>query len=269
MTFIITVVSLLIERFFDWGHIRQWRWFTRYQLWLSTRLVKLPSYVILLISLLPLLLVVGLINLLLSHVLFGVLKLVFGIIVLMYCLGPKNFWAQVYICMTELNKENPAAGELRVKELLGITLAPHSDGFHLAFARALFLEANRRVFAPLFWFVLLGPVGAVLYRSIDLSRLNGVTLSQSAAKAEGYLDWLPVRLYTFLFALAGHFAKVLPIWRKGFFLSPIANDTYVSECGIAAIDPIEANQIPEQDTLSLLDRVFVIWLVILAIVILV
>ena len=38
MTFIITLIALLIERFFDWNHIRKWRWFLRYQSWLAVRL---------------------------------------------------------------------------------------------------------------------------------------------------------------------------------------------------------------------------------------
>src|SRR6185312_7955704 len=106
MMFIITLISLVIERFFHWSHLRQWRWFNAYQRWLShSRLGRLPAILLLVLSLLPLALLVGVINSLLDDWLYGILKILFGIVVLLYCMGPVNLWVQVYRCMTQLNKE--------------------------------------------------------------------------------------------------------------------------------------------------------------------
>ncbi|MDR3477941.1 MAG: regulatory signaling modulator protein AmpE [Gammaproteobacteria bacterium] len=274
MTFIITLVSLVIERFFDWSHIRQWRWFMRYQAWLGMRFSAWSSYLILGFSVLPLVFIVAAINFFLTGVLFGVFKLLFGILVVMYCMGPNNFWAQIYVCVTEMHKEDPRAAMEKIQEVFGVSLPTDAQAFHHAFTNAMFIEGNRRVFAVLFWFILLGPAGSVLYRLVDLCKAKGIAVTQAAEKADRLLDWLPVRAYTFFFALAGHFTQVIRHWRMGFFAAPVANDALITQSGVAALDVLEAERIPEdgtaeQETLSLLDRVFVIGLVVLAIVVLV
>lgn len=274
MTFIITLISLIIERFFDWSHIRQWRWFMRYQTWVGTRLSAWPAWLILSLSILPMVILVAVINSLLTGVLFGVLKLLFGVMVVMYCLGPQNFWAQIYVCVMEMNKDDPRAAMEKVQDIFGIALPQDTQAFHHAFTNAMFIEGNRRVFAVLFWFIVLGPAGAVLYRLVDLCKAKGVAVTQIAQTVDHWLDWLPVRVYTLFFALAGHFTQVIRHWRMGFFAAPIANDALVTQSGVAALDVLEAERIPEdgtaeQETLSLLDRVFVISLVVLAIIVLV
>jgi membrane protein required for beta-lactamase induction len=273
MTFIITLISLVIERFFDWTPVRRWRWFSRYQAWVGVRLATWPSYLVLVLSLVLPLFIVALINILLKGLLFGFFKLVFGALVVMYCLGPRNFWAQTYAAMMELHRDDAKSVGEKVQSVFGVTLSEEPQAFHYAFTNILLIEANRRVFAVLFWFVLLGPVGAFLYRCVDLCRTHGVSVIAPATKLMLWLDWLPVRFYTFFFALAGHFTKVIRVWKKDVFTPPIANDTLIADCGIAALDVLEDKKIPEdgsaeQEALSLLDRVFVIALVFLAIVVL-
>jgi AmpE protein len=273
MTFIITLISLLIERFFDWNHLRQWRWFTRYQAWVGVRCASWSPYFILLISLLLPVLVVGLINHLLTGVLFGSLKLIFGVMVLVYCFGPTNFWAQFYTCITALHKEEPQVVMEKVKTLFGVTVPQDPQGFHYIFTGVLFVEANRRIFAVLFWFLLLGPVGAVLYRMTDLCRVKGISVAPLAEKFQRLLDWLPARVLTFFFALGGHFTQVMRIWKHSFFSTTALNDNLLTECGVAALDVIDNRHFPEdgsaeQEALSLLDRTFVIALVFLALIVL-
>lgn len=274
MTFIITLIALIIERFFDWSHIRQWKWFFRFQNWVAIRLSSQSSYVILATALFPILLVIGLINFLLTGVLFGVLKLVFGVFIVMYCLGPKNFWAQVYVCIDEMHKDDPRTAMTKVQEIFGVALPTDSQEFHHAFTNSMLIEGNRRVFAVFFWFVILGPLGAMLYRLVDLCKARGISVAPAAEKADRLLDWLPVRIYTLLFALAGHFTQVISHWKNGFFAAPMANDHLVTQSGVAALDILEAARLPEdgtaeQETLGLLDRVFMIGLVVLAVLVLI
>jgi AmpE protein len=273
MAFIITLIALLIERFFDWGHIRQWRWYTRYQTKLTTRIGRWPAWLALGVCILPLVLGVAIVYYLLSSWLFGLLKLFFGIFVLVYCFGPANFWAQVYACIADLHKEDPQATMAKIQKLFGLTFAHEPQAFHRAFTSALFIEANRRIFAVLFWFLFLGPAGALLYRLVDLSRANGVIAVSAAAKLHLLLDWLPVRVFTFIFALGGHFTSVLQQWKRKAWSKPSENDALVTDCGIAALDVMEAERLPEdgsaeREALALLDRVFVMSLVLLAFVVL-
>ncbi len=274
MTFIITLIALVIERFFDWSHLRQWRWFTLYQAWLISRFSKWSPIVIFLICLLPPLLIVVCINFLLTGWLFNLIKLIFGATMLVYCLGPNNFWAEVYAAIKILHTEEPQIASEKVRQLFRVNSLDNPQVFHKKFTQMIFVEANRRVFAVFFWFLLLGPVGAMLYRLVDLCKLRGITTQALAAQVQNLLDWLPVRIFTFIFALAGHFTAVIQHWRLCVFSPPIANDVFLTDCGIAALDILESGRIPEdgsaeKETLALLDRAFVIALVILAIVVLV
>ena len=207
MTFITTLIAILIERFFDCGHIRQWGWFGRWQKWLSARLARLPAYFVLLLVVLPGVLIVGVLNCLLAHWLYGILKIIFDVLILLYCLGPINFWAQSFASISSLQGEGAQVYE-PIKNAFGVTITNTPVAFHRAFTEALFCAANQRVFAVLFWFILLGPAGAVLYRSVDICRLQN---DSRAAIVLGLLDWLPTRLLAFLFALGGILRESLTI----------------------------------------------------------
>jgi Membrane protein required for beta-lactamase induction len=118
MTFIITLISLVIERFFDWSHIRQWRWFARYLALVNARISGWPVYAQLAACVLPLMLLAELINCIISSWLFGVVKLVFGIVILAYCLGLKNFWAEVYAAIADLHKDDSQAAMDKIQKNL-------------------------------------------------------------------------------------------------------------------------------------------------------
>lgn len=275
MTLIITLIALVIERFFDWGHIRQWQWFTRYQVKLSAQLIKWPPYLALAVCVLPFVIFIALLNYLLFGWLFGVLKLIFGIFILVYCFGPANLWAEIYYCLTALN-DDPKEAAQSIQEKFHIGSFANAADFHQALTKAIFVQANRRVFAVLFWFVILGPAGAVLYRLIALcgERDAPLLLADRAAKIQTMLDWLPARVLTFMFALGGHFTRVFSCWRRRALAGPQDNNALLGECGIAALDIASAenfpeDQTPEKESVALLDRALVLTLVLLAMVVLI
>lgn len=277
MTFIITLISLVIERFFHWSHLRRWRWFNTYQQWLShSRVNRLPSFILFILSLLPLTVLVGFINYFLDDWLYGILKILFGIAVLLYCLGPSNLWVQAYRCINQLHKEeDPTVVVESTQTEFGLGPIESSQQFHQTFTRAIFIAAYQRIFAVVFWFVLLGPVGAVLYRSIALmSAGSPLGLTHSVRKIQQLLDWIPIRILTFIFALGGHFTRVFACWKKTILKGPETNEVMLADCGMAALDVMEGGFIPEdgsaeREAVTLLDRVFIIGLVILAIVVLI
>lgn len=275
MTFIITLIALVIERFFHWHHLRHWRWFSQYQQRLSgTRLANWSSFLLLLLCILPFIVLVGFINHLLEGWMYGALKLIFGVIILVYCMGPTNLWLDTFGCIGEFHAEEPKRAIDKAQSTFHINNPNNSQNFHSALTNAIFIEANHRVFAVVFWFVLLGPVGAVLYRLISLCAqdtrlgLNGV-----AYKFLQWLDFLPIRLLTFIFALGGHFTEVITLWKKDAIKGVAANNKLLTECGVAALDMSENNLLPEDGAtekaaLELFDRSLVIGLVFLAVIVL-
>ncbi|MBX3709041.1 MAG: regulatory signaling modulator protein AmpE [Gammaproteobacteria bacterium] len=279
MTFVVTLIALLIERFFDWSHLRRWNWYTNYQQRVAQRFRSQSPYLILIFTIVPLLIMVILMNLLLRNALFGLAGLLFQLLIFLYCLGPQNLWADTFACINALTQGNTQLAAEKLKVSFGLVEAgglakPLSNQL----LNNIFIAANRRVFAIVFWFMVLGPVGAVLYRALTLSAAEfsqqgtAPELVQSARSAEAVLDWVPVRLFTCAFALGGHFVKVFSCWHKKNILRLDVNETLLTECGAAALgrDGIEnpADGTAARSAIELLDRSFVIALVLVAFVVL-
>ncbi len=95
-----------------------------------------------------------------------------------------------------------------------------SEVARLAIEQAL-LSSHRHVFAPLLWFALLGPAGALLYRlSQALDELWGERdemefgeFGQFAHQAFALIDWLPLRVTAASFAVVGDFEDAVHCWR--------------------------------------------------------
>ena len=83
-------------------------------------------------------------------------------------------------------------------------------------------RSHHGLFAPIFWFVLLGPAGALLYRLAHLLKLEWSfnsdaqtenQFNQFAHKAFDWLDWLPSRITAGCFAIVGDFEDAAYCWR--------------------------------------------------------
>ena len=88
------------------------------------------------------------------------------------------------------------------------------------------LASHRRVFGVIAWFVMgmllgLGPVGAVLYRLSQFlaARWGGrdnaefVEFGAFARQAYRWMEWLPLRMTAFTFAIVGNFEDTVYCWR--------------------------------------------------------
>jgi adenosylcobinamide-phosphate synthase len=111
----------------------------------------------------------------------------------------------------------------------------------LAIEEAL-LSSHRHVFAPLFWFVLLGPAGAALYRLAQYfneawggaeADLGG--FGSFAVKAFGWIDWLPLRLTATAFAVVGDFEDAVYCWRTQAGRWPDASSGILLSSGAGAL----------------------------------
>lgn len=278
MTFLVTFIALLIERFFDWSHFRQWNWYRAYQRMIMHRLPAKSAYLVLGASIVSILVIVALISWVLQGLLYGLVTFIFSIFIVLYCLGPKNLWADIFASLNAFTHGDQKAANDALKVTFGMTEQKNA-AFQLRLLDEIFIQANRRIFAVIFWYVLLGPIGAVLYRLAALSAFelnpqeDEIVLNQSAHRLEAILSWLPVRAFTFIFALAGHFVNVITYWRKRVLQGPASNDQLLIECGMAAIGDEELSGMKQTSTIEksavqLLDRAFVVVLVLIAMMVL-
>ncbi len=169
---------------------------------------------ILLVLLLPLAICALLIWLLGRTPLGELLQVALSLAVLIYCLGPRAFEADLETIVRAPDDVARAAAAQALAD----------DGERVpwtapALGRAVVYAALRRRFGVLLWFFLLGPLGALLYRLAQmLARDETLQLDADARTTAIYtanaLDWLPAQLLTFTLAVVGHWEAVIGAWKR-------------------------------------------------------
>ena len=269
--------------------VRDHGWFARWVRWLDD---KLPGegfwrgrYGIA-VALVPPLLVVLLFQLALGEPLLGFAGLVFAIAVLFHAWGPRDLDVDVDAV---LSAGDPVARRAAAQDRgAASTDAPSLVG-------AVFRGAQRRWFGVLFWFLLLGPVGALLYRWSQLAadaEASALLPAETAAGARwlhALLDWPVAQLMTLAMALVGNFDTVIGAWKDhggagfdldaGFLVAAgrasvraeVAEDIrdYVEEGVTGTGLALEMGEMPElRDAMGLAWRILLSWLAVLALFVL-
>lgn len=135
--------------------------------------------------------------------------------VLLYSLGRGDFLADVNKYIDTANRGDSVAASKLVDDLCGraaidISSAPTNDwkGLHTQALKVISYRGFERTFAVLFWFVIAGAIGALLYRLSAIYREQTTPSSNEAVLAEKWL-WLiefpAVRLMGLTWAFVGNF----------------------------------------------------------------
>jgi AmpE protein len=226
-------------------------------------------------------LAVAAVQLLLGDRGYGLPLFVFSLLVLLYTWGPRD-----------LDLDVDAVVEARdgdARRAAAASLFPEGDEPVIegpSLVEAVFRCALWRWFGVLFWFLVLGPAGAMLYRLASLSAQGAAQKVLVPAQGEAaqwllaVLNWPVAHLMTFGLALAANFDGVLAAWRDWHaqggwrldtgFLGAAARASVVCELAeedAYAIDgPAQAPALLElRDAMSLVWRVMLLWLAVLAV----
>ncbi len=223
MTLMVIVICLIAERFLlDHQALRQRRWLDGYSHWLSNQ--PLPEWsrkglAGLLLLLLPPILITALLQQLFDGALFGLLSLLFSAAVLLFCLGPVDLDTQVNDYIRAVEAEDEEQQRRLARDIIEDEPPTSEPALSQAVSEGILYQANQRLFGILFWFVLLGPVGALLYRiTTQLTRSDQANRDMdyflNAKQLETIIDWLPARLTAICYAIAGSFEDALYGWRS-------------------------------------------------------
>lgn len=223
MSLTILLICLIAERFLlDYQHLRQLHWLDEYSYWFERQ--ELPDWMIngivgVISLLLPPLLAIALLQQLLDDSFFGIPSALFAILVLLFSFGPQDLDDQIKQLQDAKSEQDKTQAEQLARELLDDKPPSSEPGHSQAIAEAILELANRKIFAVIFWFLLLGPIGAALYRlASHLPTLQTTTRNLdffvTSRQLLAILDWVPARLTAATYAIAGSFEDALHGWRS-------------------------------------------------------
>jgi len=220
MIILTLIVCLLAERFFKpLQSKRNFGWFSGYQTFIHYIFKKLnykQGKIAALLILFPAPFIVGYIDLKLYQ-LFLPLEFLFSSAILLYSFGPQPFFSHCKNFITsQEEKDQDAAMENASKILNRKLYSEEKNQLNKTITKSLFDISNTRIFGVVFWFVLLGPMGALLYRCVSLlqqeseqEKTNGQQPPEAFTLAvqlfHDIINWLPSRLTAFGYAAMGNF----------------------------------------------------------------
>jgi AmpE protein len=168
----------------------------------------------LLLALVPVVLAVGLVQWLLDGIVFGLPALLFGVAAVFYAWGPRDLDVDVAAVVDAADSTGRAEALARLRPAAA---AGSGDGGEEI--GRVFIAALRRWFGVLFWFVVLGAVGALLYRLVAIAAEEEPALYlpegtvDGARRLLGVLDWPVAQLMALSLALVGNFDVVVSAWK--------------------------------------------------------
>ncbi|MCU7893568.1 MAG: regulatory signaling modulator protein AmpE [Candidatus Thiodiazotropha sp. (ex Lucinoma aequizonata)] len=220
MTLMIILICLIAERFLlEKVHLRNNRWLLRYSEWLQHQ--KPPAWlergvVDITLLLLPALLAIGIFQHIFDE---DLLEISLSIVILLYCLGPEDLDTQISQ-YTEAVDDGDEANTNAIASTIIMDEPPISEPARSqAVAEGVLLQANQNLFAVLFWFIVLGPLGAMIYRLTTwlptlVQSNRDIDFHLNSKQLAVILDWIPARITAFCYAIAGSFEDALYGWRS-------------------------------------------------------
>lgn len=173
-----------------------------------------------------------------------VAQTMFGITILYFCIGARSLQQHAYAVHSALT-----AGDLALaRQQVGNIVSRQTADITMADVRRAAVESVLEngadaVFAPLFWFVLLGPFGALLYRFANtLDAMWGyknpryLHFGWAAARFDDLLNWIPARLTALSYAAIGNSRQAIDTWQNQAHLLDSPNAGPVMTAGAGALN---------------------------------
>lgn len=231
MNFVALLLGLGVERLLThFFHLREFRWldplFDRilHMLGKSSRSTSLLGVIFFTaLTIAP----VALVSFMLAGRLFQIPYFVLAVIVLLFSLGPRDLKEEVADYCSAVDEGREEDIEKVARELMECD-PPQDPAERAALVeRAVFIQANNRIFGVVFWFLILGPTGAWLFRVLDMMRrrlafrynlreeqLENASVVWAVRCLHGIFAWVPARLLAAGYAFAGSFEDAIACWRK-------------------------------------------------------
>lgn len=144
-----------------------------------------------------------------------------GTLILYVTIGGRSLQEHAERVSHDLHSGNLSEARIHVSWLVSRdTRQLDETGISKACVESVLENGNDALFAPIFWFCVLGPAGAILYRLANtLDAMWGyrttryLNFGRAAARLDDALNYLPARLTALSYAFAGQTVQALSCWR--------------------------------------------------------
>lgn len=149
-----------------------------------------------------------------------------------------HFFTDIHLAL-RMGELDRARGLMALWRAHSVDTLTSNEVARLAIEEAL-VASHRHVFAPLMWFVVFGPAGAMLYRlTLFFWQLWGVpqlgAFGEFSRRAFAVVDWVPLRVSSAAFAIVGDFEGAVFCWRTQAARWPDAASATLLACGAGAL----------------------------------
>src|SRR5210317_19410 len=295
MNLIALLIGLVIERLatqlFHW---RRMRWMDRlidFGFRQADRLATWPAIIPVIVLAVVLVLPVFAVIWFLGDTLAGFSYLLLAVVVLFFSLGPRDIGEEVGEYCQALESGDDEQAHNAAKAIVENDVPDNAEERIDCVEASVCVQANNRLFAVVFWFVVLGPLAAWAYRVTDLIRRRAVfsaareeqadgqsvRIRDAAEMLHGWLAWIPARLTAVGYAAAGHMDDAIAALRAPTedhdLTTSKRNEALLARVGVAALalqdrpdeTPSERAIRGAQAANHLVFKLFLIWAVIIAI----
>jgi AmpE protein len=203
----------------------------------------------------------------------------FSVFVLLFCLGPRDLGEEVNDYRQAIADNDEAEVQSLATELLEYATEMSPDAPDIE--RAIYAQANNRIFGVVFWFGVLGPVGAWLFRVLDLMRKRAIQQQRNAAggndstemlsvvqvvvQLHRLLAWIPSRLLMVGYTLAGSYDGAVAAWRQPLperkALFPGEDDYLLGAVGCGAAPENDSDSVSERAQVAIDLVVRTLWMI--------
>lgn len=289
MTIIAILIAFALCHFIrELGQVRKHQWLNNWSRFADDTFSRLPGwedisgfFIILFLPLLAL----GLLNHLVVTA-FGSLGIfLLALAVLVYTFGSRDIDTQV---AEIIDTEDESSQEAALCKLLRADVPVDPESCRGATVDAVFSESLHRWFGIIFWFAVLGIIGAFLYRMVDWLACEECGLAPGQKRlfrrTRQILDWPAAQLMTLSLAIATDFDSVFVAWRtyhneqghglfegdNGFLLASarqIVLSGHAAQDGYA--DQLTGPLSTLKQSMDLIWRVLGVWMTVLALLLLI
>lgn len=206
----------------------------------------------------------------------SILEGLFTLLVLIYCLAPEALDNRLDLLVTAIDEEDTDNISTLSDEIIDVSVIEDEDANEVAVIKSALVEAHKRSFAVIFWFLILGAIGALLYKLVDeldkeLNEIRG-GFADSTNLLLNILEWPSSRIMIVAMALAGSLGDVFSGWKHSDHLTFDVNNKVIVEAGIGALQYMPGVDVPDKEKSywidelkSLINRTLIICLAVLGI----